>query len=96
AFYSSVIIFISQTYTIFRNFVSILNNPSSQVTGSGSEYFSCFLNLLHASGIAAGFNAAFSFGLSVLIFFMLRGLYAITQKTLKMISDEVAKNLKLI
>jgi len=98
AFYGAVVVFISETYTIFRNFVAILNDPASSTLGggSGSEYLSCFMNLLHASGIAAGFNAAFSFGISVLIFFFLRGLYSITQKSLKVISDEVAKSLKLV
>ena len=99
SFYGAVIVFISQTYTMFRNFIAILNNPASSSSvlggGSGSQYLACFMNLLHASGIAAGFNAAFSFGISVLIFFFLRGLYSITQKTTKLISDEVSKNLKL-
>ena len=98
AFYGAVIVFISQTYTIFKDFVAILNNPaaSSLGGGAGSKYLECFMNLLNASGIAAGFNAAFSFGISVLIFFFLRGLYSITQKTTKIISDEVSKSLKLI
>ena len=95
-FYAAAIVFISDTYTMFRDFVAILNNPaaSSFGGGAGSKYLECFMNLLHASGIAAGFNAAFSFGISVLIFFFLRGLYSITQKTVKYISDEVAKSLK--
>jgi hypothetical protein len=83
---------------MFRSFVDILNNPAASTLGSGagSKYLACFMNLLNASGIAAGFNAAFSFGMSVLIFFFLRGLYSITQKTVKIISDEVSKSLKLI
>jgi hypothetical protein len=98
AFFGAVLFFISQTYTIFRQFVAVLNNPASTGLGggAGSEYLSCFMNLLHASGIADGFNAAFSFGISVLIFFFLRGLYSIALKTTKIISDEVAKSLKLV
>ncbi len=98
AFYAATIIFISQTYTMFRSVVAILNNPTANALGggSGSEYLSCFMNLLHASGIAAGFNAAASFGISVLIFFFLRGLYAFTLKISRAISDEVSKSLKLV
>ena len=98
AFYVAVFKFISDTYTMFRSVVAVLNDPTANALGggAGSQYLSCFMNLLHASGIAAGFNAAASFGISVLIFFFLRGLYAFSLKISRAISDEVSKSLKLV
>jgi len=96
SFFGLIIIFISQIYTRFREVISIMNEPSSHLSGVSADYFSCFLNLMHVSGIADGFNSAFSFGMSVLIFFMLKALYSITLKTAKTISDEVSKSLKLV
>jgi hypothetical protein len=95
-FYGMVIVFISETYTVFRDFIGILDNPSSAGLGTGGVEFSCFLNLLHSSGIAAGFNAAFSFGISVFIFFFFNGAYHIAIDTLKILSDELSKSLKLV
>ena len=95
AFYGSVIVFISETYTRFRFLLDVISNPSSAGFGD-SQYLSCFYYLLQVSGISAGFNSAFAFGISVFVFFFLRGLYALTIKTLKLISDEVSKSLKLI
>ena len=98
AFYASVIVFISNTFTVFRNFIAILQNPSSSsfMSGASSEYLSCFLYLLNASGIASGFNAAFSFGISVLIFMFMHKLYQVSVRTLKLISDEISKSLRLV
>ena len=95
SFYGAVIVFISETYTRFRFLLEVINNPSNAGFGN-SQYLSCFYSLLQSSGIAAGFNSAFAFGISVFIFFFLRGLYALTIKTLKLVSDEISKSLKLI
>jgi len=96
AFFGFFVIFLSNVYTEFRNLILLLNNPSSFISGSALEYFNCFLNLLHTSGIASGFTSAFSFGMSVFIFFFLRGLYSTTIKVVRSISDEVHKNLSLL
>ena len=95
-FYAAVIVFINETFTIFRNFLALIESPSSAgFGGAGSEYVSCFFYLMDVSGVSAGFTAAFNFGLSVFIFFFFRGLYKITVQTSKLVSDEIAKNLKL-
>ncbi len=95
SFFSAVLVFISETYTRFKGVIDIINN--AKVSGSeASSVFSCFLNLLHASGIASGFNSAFSFLITVVIFFFIRAAYAITLKSAKTVSDEISKNLKLI
>jgi len=92
AFYTSVVVFISQTFTVFRNFIELLNDPSSSpFGGSGSSMIPCILSLLDASGISAGFNAAFSFGISVLIFLFLHKLYQVSVRALKILSDELQK-----
>jgi len=96
AFYSAVIIFISETYTQFKAVLEIINTPTASMGGEASSSFSCFLNLLNASGVSAGFNSAFSFFVSVMIFFFTRGLYSITSKSLKIVSDEISKSIKLI
>ena len=97
AFYTSVVVFISQTFTVFRNFIELLNNPSSSpFGGSGSSMIPCILSLLDASGISAGFNAAFSFGISVLIFLFLHKLYQVSVRALKIVSDELQKSLRLV
>jgi len=95
AFYSAVFIFISETYTRFRFLLEVISNPTAAGFGSSSE-LSCFYYLLEVSGISAGFNSAFAFAISVFIFFFFRGFYSITVKTLKTISDEISKSLKLI
>lgn len=97
AFYAAFIIFISETVTQFKSLIGLFNNPaSSGISGKSAELFSCFLNLLHVSGIANGFNSAMSFGIAVLIFFFTRGLYGATIKALKIVSDEINKSTKLI
>ena len=97
AFYVAVIIFLNETFTQFREFMTLFSNPSQYVQGQeATKYFSCFLNLLHVSGIASGFNSAFNFGISVFVFFFFRGMYRITISTLKILSDEIQKSLKLI
>jgi len=99
-FFFAVLAFISKTYTIFKNFTMLLNNPahSALATSSprGVEIINCFMNLLHASGIATGLNAAFAFGISVLIFIFLYALYTTSLRVVKLISDEVSKSLRLV
>ena len=100
-FYGAVIVFISETYTQLKFIIEIINSPStsnkiSSMSGESGNLIQCFLNLLHVSGIANGFNSAFSFFMSVLLFFLMRGLYKITRDSLVIVSDEIAKNLKLI
>jgi len=96
SFYAMVIIFINDAFTIFRQIVDLINNPGASLTGESSDLFSCFLNLLSVSGIASGFNSAASFGISVLVFIFLRGLYTISLKALKTINEELHKSLKLV
>lgn len=96
AFYSAVLIFISETYTQFKVVIDIINSSSTSMSGDSAKYFSCFLYLLDVSGISAGFNSAFSFFVSVMLFFFTRGLYSITSKSLKIVSDEISKSTKLI
>ena len=97
AFYASVIVFISNTFTVFRNFLDLLNNPAaSSFGGNGASYIPCILYLLNVSGISAGFNAAFSFGLSVVVFMFLHKLYQISVRVLKIVSDELNKSLRLV
>jgi len=97
SFYAAVLVFISETYTQFKAVLAILNDPSSTVGGGDAgTYFNCFLNLMQSSGISNGFNSAFSFGISVFIFFFLRASYSMALKAAKTVSDEVSKNLKLI
>jgi len=96
AFYGSVIIFISETYTMFHFIIDKINNPMNGMGGEAASKFSCFLYLFAASGIKSGFTSAFSFFVSVMIFFFTRGLYSLTQKSLKIVSDEISKSTKLI
>lgn len=97
SFYGLVLTFISETYTVFKSFIVILNNPMSSVSGGqASEAFGCFLNLLHASGIASGFNSAFSVLVSILIFFFTNMAYRSTIRVMKVVSEEVNKSLVLV
>jgi len=96
SFYASVIIFISETYTMFHFVIDKISNPMSGMSGDASAKFSCFLYLLSASGIKSGLTSAFSFFISVMIFFFSRGLYSLTIKSLKIVSDEISKATKLI
>ena len=98
SFYGAVIIFISETYTRFKFLIEMFNNPIGLggLSGQSAEYFSCFLNLLRASGISDGLESAFSFAMSVFVFFFLHSLYKITRKSLVIISNEVQSQLKLI
>ncbi|WP_373002613.1 hypothetical protein [Sulfurimonas sp.] len=91
AFFGAVVIFISETYTQFNVVIDLINNPTSSMSGDSAKYFSCFLYLLNVSGIASGFNSAFSFFISVMIFFFTRGLYSIATKSMKAVSDELNK-----
>ena len=100
SFYASVIVFISETITQFRQVLAIINNPSASTvstsTAQSRELLSCFINLYYASGMASGLNSAFSFFIVVVFFFFTRALYSMTQKSLKIISDEISKSLKLV
>lgn len=97
AFFTAVLLFISETYTQLKGVFAIINNASSSISGGeASAAFSCFLNLMHVSGIAAGFNSAFSFGISVLVFFFLRSAYKIAVSSAKIVSDELSKTLKTL
>lgn len=96
SFYSAVIIFISETYSVFNDVLNTINSPTSGMSGSSSEKFSCFLFLLDVSGIKSGFNSAFSFFVTVMLFFFTRGLYSLTVKSLKIVSDEINKATRLI
>ena len=92
SFATAVLVFISETYTRFNEVIGVINNADSNISGGqASDVFGCFLNLMHVSGLASGFNSAFSFGISVLIFFFLRGAYSIAVKSASAISNEVAK-----
>lgn len=100
AFYGAVVVFISETYSQFKIFIEILNNPSSSQIISSNEQstqiLGCVMNLITVSGIASGFNSAFSFGMTILIFFFFNGAYKITQSSASIISKEISNNLKLI
>ena len=98
AFYTAFLVFISETYTQFKDLIDLFNNPTSYggMSATSTHYFSCFLHLLNVSGIASGFNAAFSFGMTVLLFFFTRAFYTATIKALKIVSDEMSKATKLI
>lgn len=98
SFYFAVIVFISESYTQFRAIAAFFQDPaalSSKVgVSSGLDNWECFIYLFNTSGMAAGFNSAIHFGLTVFIFLFFRGLYGITQKTTVIISAEVSKMLK--
>ena len=100
AFYASVIVFISESYTMFREISLFFQDPSilpSKVgVSEGQDLWSCFIYLLGCSGMSAGFNSAISFGITVFIFFFLRGLYAITQKTLTTVSAELKRMMRSV
>ena len=70
--------------------------PSKVGVSEGQDLWSCFIYLLDCSGMSAGFNSAISFGITVFIFFFLRGLYAITQKTVTTLSAEINKMMKSV
>lgn len=95
SFYFAVIVFISESYTQFRIIAAYFQDPaalSSKVgVSSGLGNWECFIYLFNTSGMAAGFNSAIHFGITVFIFFFFRSLYKITQKTTVIISAELSR-----
>lgn len=100
AFYASVIVFISESYTMFREISQFLQDPTllpSKVgVSGGQDLWSCFIYLFDCSGMRAGFNSGINFGITVFIFFFLRGLYSITQKTVSQLSAEIKRMMKSV
>lgn len=87
AFFGFTIYFISQVYSAFRNFLDY----SSNLGNGGDQWVSCFLNLLHASGIAQGVTMAMPFLMFVLVFYFGYAAYRIVLLVSKTISDETFK-----
>ena len=96
AFWAAMVTFITTTYTYFKDFLIVISNPmsSSSAAGNGSEYISCFIELLQVSGIASGFNSAVGFTMIMLVFMFSLIVFRTARSSLTLISDEVDKNLK--
>lgn len=88
-FFGFVIFFISQMYSAFRNLITYISTMSA-----GGASGQCFLNLLHASGIASGVSMAMPFMMTVLVFYFGYALYKVTSGVLKTISDESSKTIE--
>lgn len=87
SFFAFVVYFITTVYNAFRDFLSY----TSSMSGSGDQYASCFLNLLHASGIAQGVQMSMPFLMMVLVFDFGYAAYRIVLFVTKTISDETFK-----
>ena len=96
AFWSAMVYFITESYSYFKQFLNLISNPTGQSQFGSSQYLECFMNLLQSSGIAAGFNSAIVFTLMILIFMFSLIVYRTALSSLKLVSDEVSKSLKLI
>ncbi len=95
AYWTASVYFITESYRIFRDFLDLISNPTANTQFGSSQYLECFMNLLQSSGIATGFNAAISFTMLILLFMFSVAVYSSATITVKRISDEVFKNIKL-